>query len=110
MTDLAPVSMNKSHLFRDDATQFGEPVGWLRTEIDRLFDDFGKPARNIFNFRSRGPAPVSALELANHQAYYRLIVELSGLAEDDFEISVADGMAKDKMAPAWTRKITIEKA
>ena len=31
------------------------PLGWLRSEIDRLFDDY-RPARSIFNFAS--PAPV----------------------------------------------------
>jgi HSP20 family protein len=110
MIDLIPASVSKSHLFRDDATQFGEPVGWLRTEIDRLFDDFGKPDRNVFNLRLRAPAPVPALELADHQASYRLIAELPGLAEDQFKISFADGMAKHEMAPARTRKITFEKA
>ena len=30
------------------------PMTWLRGEIDRLFEDFGSPARSIFNFGTRG--------------------------------------------------------
>lgn len=40
------------------------PLGWLRTEIDRLFEDFGRPARGIFNFGLNGLTPVPALEMA----------------------------------------------
>lgn len=66
------------------------PLGWLRTEIDRLFDDFGRPARSIFNF---GPlAPVPALELTEKDKEYRLTAELPGLKEDDVEIGITDGI------------------
>lgn len=67
------------------------PLGWLRTEIDRLFDDFGRPARSIFNFGLGGFAPVPALEMAEKDKEYRLTAELPGMKEDDVEISVADG-------------------
>lgn len=67
------------------------PLGWLRTEIDRLFDDFGRPARSIFNFGLSGVAPVPALEMAEKDKEYRLTAELPGLKEDDVEISIADG-------------------
>ncbi len=65
------------------------PFGWLRTEIDRLFDDFA-PARSIFNFSTSGLAP--ALEMTAGEKEYRLSAELPGLKEDDVELSVADGM------------------
>ena len=29
---------------------FDAPIGWLRNEIDRLFDDFRRPMRSVFNF------------------------------------------------------------
>lgn len=92
MNDLTPTPAPKTSSFRDLATQFGEPVNWLRTEIDRLFDDFGKPARSVFNFGPRGLAPVPALELADEESNYRLTAELPGLTETDVEISVADGV------------------
>lgn len=92
MNDLTPAPASKSHPFRDLATQFGEPVGWLRSEIDRLFEDFGRPARSMFAFGPRGLAPVPALELVDDEKRYRLTAELPGLTEQDVEISVADGV------------------
>lgn len=68
------------------------PLGWLRTEIDRLFDDFGRPARSIFNFGAGGFAPLPALEMAEKDKEYRLTAELPGLKEADVEITIADGM------------------
>lgn len=68
------------------------PMGWLRTEIDRLFDDFGRPARSIFNFGLSGFTPVPALEMAEKDKEYRLTAELPGMKEEDVEISIADGM------------------
>ena len=78
---------------RDLATHISEPGGWLRSEIDRLFDDFGSPARGLFNFGTRTDlAPVPALELVDDEKAYRLTAELPGLAEKDVEISVAAGV------------------
>jgi len=78
--------------FRDLATQMTEPVGWLRSEIDRLFDDFGRPGQSLFNFGTRGGSPVPALELIEDDKAYKLTAELPGLKEDDVEISVSDGV------------------
>lgn len=64
------------------------PFGWLRSEFDRLFDDFG-PARSLFNVGALAPVP--ALELASGDKEYRLTAELPGLKDEDVEISVADG-------------------
>lgn len=68
------------------------PLGWLRTEIDRLFDDFGRPARNLFNFGASALGPIPALEMTEHDKAYRLTVELPGMKEEDVEVSVADGV------------------
>ncbi|MCI4592475.1 Hsp20/alpha crystallin family protein [Sphingobium sp. BYY-5] len=54
------------------------PMGWLRGEIDRLFDDLG--------------GPVPALELTDGGKAYRLTAELPGLADKDVQIEVADGV------------------
>ncbi|WP_213982282.1 Hsp20/alpha crystallin family protein [Sphingomonas sp. dw_22] len=67
------------------------PFGWLRTEIDRLFDDFA-PARSAFNFGLSGFAPVPALEMASGEKEYRLTAELPGMKDEDVELSVADGV------------------
>lgn len=68
------------------------PLGWLRTEIDRLFDDFGRPARNLFNFGASALGPIPALEMTEQDKAYRLTVELPGMKEEDVEVSVADGV------------------
>ena len=68
------------------------PFGWLRSEIDRLFDDFGQPARGLFHFGGTGFGPVPAVQLTEKDKEYRLTAELPGLKEEDIEVSVADGM------------------
>lgn len=88
-----PVSATRSvPTLRDLATQMGEPVNWLRTEIDRLFEDFGRPARSVFNFDGRSLALMPALDLVDDGKSYRLSAELPGLADKDIEISVAEGV------------------
>ena len=67
------------------------PMTWLRGEIDRLFEDFGNPARSIFNFGTRG-APVPAMELADAGDSYRLTAELPGMTDKDVTIEVAAGI------------------
>jgi HSP20 family protein len=65
-------------------------MGWLRSEIDRLFDDFGRPSRSAFSFGAPGANP--ALELVDEDKAYRLTAELPGLGEKDVNISLADGI------------------
>jgi HSP20 family protein len=67
------------------------PMNWLRTEIDRLFDDFGQPARSIFNFGARA-TPVPALELSDTGTAYRLTAELPGMTDKDVTVELADGV------------------
>ncbi|WP_257538427.1 Hsp20/alpha crystallin family protein [Sphingobium sp. CFD-1] len=96
MNDLTNVPVTKTRpasSLRDLATQISEPVGWLRSEIDRLFDDFGSSGRSLFHFAPRGAlAIVPALELVDDEKAYRLTAELPGLDEKDVEINVADGV------------------
>jgi HSP20 family protein len=73
------------------AARAESPFGWLRNEVDRLFDEFGTPARGIFNFGAQF-APLPAIEMAEREKDYRLTAELPGLQEDDVEISVVDGV------------------
>lgn len=89
----APVSTTRSvPKLHDLATQMGEPVSWLRTEIDRLFEDFGRPSRSAFSIGASSLAPMPALDLVDDGKSYQLLVELPGLADKDIEISVADGV------------------
>jgi len=68
-----------------------EPFGALRSEIDKLFDDFVSPS-SLF-LRPTNPASISpALELIDKGAAYQLTAELPGLKADDIDVSVADGV------------------
>lgn len=88
MTDTS----NKSNLPSHSAMTDPSPVGWLRNEIDRLFEDFGRPSRAMFNFSPRAIAPSPAIELCEGEKEYRLTAELPGMGENDIEISVADNV------------------
>ena len=68
------------------------PMGWLGGEIDRLFDDFGRPAVGMFKFAPRIANPVPAIELIDDDKEYRLSAELPGMTDKDIEIAVADGI------------------
>jgi HSP20 family protein len=75
---------------RPARTDWVSPMGWLRSEIDRLFEDFGQPGASAFSFGV--PAAAPALEMVDEDKAYRLTAELPGLAEKDVELSVADGV------------------
>lgn len=67
------------------------PMHWLRSEIDRLFDDFGG-SRALFDF---GPkafdfAVNPALEFKEGEKDYQLTAELPGMSDKDVAIDVAD--------------------
>jgi HSP20 family protein len=69
------------------------PLGRLRDEIDRLFEDFSfaRPGRSIFSFAA--PTALSpAMELAAKDGGYELSVELPGLEEKDIDVEFADGV------------------
>lgn len=67
------------------------PMTWLRGEIDRLFEDFGRPARSVFNFGTHS-LPVPAMELTDTGDSYRLTAELPGMTDKDVTIEVAAGL------------------
>ena len=91
MNDVTKTSKTTTPAYRSPLAE-GGPVAWLRDEIDRLFDDFGQPARSLFNFPSRANGPVPALELTEGDKDYKLSAELPGLTDKDVEIEVADGV------------------
>lgn len=67
------------------------PFGWLRGEIDRLFDDFGPP-RDIFDRAQREAGPAVAIEMTQTNKEYCLTAEVPGLHDADLEVTVADGL------------------
>ncbi|MCC6219648.1 MAG: Hsp20/alpha crystallin family protein [Deltaproteobacteria bacterium] len=65
-----------------------QPFDLLRTEVDRLFDDFTrtKPSRNISTSFRKGLRP--ALNVWENQECYYVEAECPGLAIEDIELSV----------------------
>ena len=91
MNDVKAPSPSRS--IRPVQAESSGPLGWLRGEIDRLFDDFSfAPARSIFNFPERFDMPTPALELIDEGDHYRLSAELAGLKQDDVDIEYRDHM------------------
>lgn len=76
--------------------QLWEPFSRLRTEIDRLFGDFGDRslAGNIGRRLSEFAGP--ALELKESDGEYRLNVEVPGMKADEIDIRVSDGILRVK--------------
>lgn len=72
----------------------GNPLSWLRGEIDRLFDDFsvGRPVRSLFNFQAAFDALRPAADLIEEKGAYTLSVELPGLKQDDIDVEYRDGI------------------
>jgi HSP20 family protein len=70
---------------------FDAPIGWLRNEIDRLFDDFRRPMRSVFNFAPVDFGPVPAVEMTEREKDYRITVELPGMREEDITVELMDG-------------------
>src|SRR3546814_20549676 len=108
MTNQVPISGSKGTPVSQPRDR---PMDWLRGEIDRLFEDFGRPASSIFSFGNRSPAaPVPAVELVDDDKAYRLTAELPGLSEKDIAVSIADGVrsaerrvGKDCVSPCRSR-------
>lgn len=69
------------------------PIGWLRGEIDRLFDDFSflRPTRSAFNFPMELDALRPVTDLVDEGTAYRLSVELPGLKQEDIDVEFRDG-------------------
>lgn len=70
---------------------FDAPIGWLRSEIDRLFDDFRRPMRSVFNFAPADFGPIPAVEMTERERDYQVTVELPGMREEDIAVDLSDG-------------------
>lgn len=70
------------------------PLGWLRDEIDHLFDDFSlaRPARGMFTLPSLSVEARPAVELVEKKDGYLMSVEVPGMAEKDLDVELAEGV------------------
>lgn len=95
MNDLANVPTRQ----RTGAT----PLGWLRAEVDRLFEDFGRPARDLIGFGSALPA----LDMVRTDKDYVVTAEMPGMKAEDVRITVDDQaliVAGEKRKPRSARR------
>ncbi len=69
-----------------------EPLGWFRTEFDRLFDDFAWPARNVFSVIPSYFAQHPAIDVIKDDTGYHITAELPGMEEKDIDVQLADGV------------------
>lgn len=79
-----------------------DAISTLRTEVDRLFDDFGKWdsgfGRGFFNLEPfRGVAPslsakMPVVNVAESDKEFEITAELPGMGEKDVNVSLADGV------------------
>jgi len=76
----------------DFADQFLQPFSHLRSDVDRLFDNFGLRLPSLTLARAGAAAP--ALEMTETDNAYKLTAELPGLKSDDIEVSCEDGMLR----------------
>lgn len=63
-----------------------QPLRWLRTEVDRLFDDFGGP--RLFTWPRHQPA----MDLKESDTAYSIKVDVPGFAKENIRIDYADGL------------------
>jgi HSP20 family protein len=70
------------------------PIGWLRDEIDRIFEDFpfSRQARSAFNFPAMTGLTKPAIELVEKDGGYSLTVEVPGIDEKDLDVEIAEGV------------------
>lgn len=72
--------------------QLIEPLSRLRSEVDRLFDDFPFRLPSISFSRLMPTAP--AVEIKETAKSYKITAELPGMEPDDVEVSFEDGMLR----------------
>ena len=70
------------------------PLGWLREEIDRVFDDFplARSTRSAFNFPGVLAATAPALELVEKGDGYLMTIEVPGIDAKDVAVELAESV------------------
>jgi HSP20 family protein len=98
MTDTkVPVTTDKKTEPATTTTQAWQPIETLRTEIDRLFDNFGRgfwssPFRSLAEFEPRWPSTAQfAVDVAESDKAYEITAELPGMDEKNIEVKVVNG-------------------
>lgn len=104
MADLAsklPVKFETSAPARASRAREMLPLASLRSEIDRLFDDFDRgwlapwPGRSLFNMEALLPRSIvgettPAVDIVENEKSYGIIAELPGIDEKDIELKMSN--------------------
>lgn len=72
---------------RDIRARSVDPFRWLRSEMDRIFEDFDSPRR----FFSWGGAQFPPLDMHEENDRYVLTVDVAGYDKDQIDISTEEG-------------------
>lgn len=92
-TDTLPASRSEDRPAPSFTDQLIEPLSRLRSEVDRLFDDFPFRFPSMSSFGRLMPA-APAVEMKETPKSYKITVELPGMDADDLEVSFEDGMLR----------------
>jgi HSP20 family protein len=91
-TATVPAPASATRAPRSFTDQLIEPLSRLRSEVDRLFDDF--PFR-LPSISFGGPLPAApAVEMKETAKSYKVTAELPGIDPEDLEVSFEDGMLR----------------
>jgi HSP20 family protein len=74
--------------------RLAEPIGWLRREFDRVFDDLVRQPERLFNFRPMSVAASSfpLVEITEKDDEYKISADVPGFKPDQISVSLADGV------------------
>lgn len=70
------------------------PLGQLRAEIDRWFEDVPAQLQQLQAGQIRFPVPSPAIDMTEADDSYQLTAEVPGIDAEDVQISVTDGMLR----------------
>lgn len=88
--DLVPWGRNDRDLAMSAGSESASPILTLHREMNRMFDDVLRGFDVPFGSVQRMTGP--SLDIEETEAGYRVTAELPGLAKDDVEITLEDGV------------------
>lgn len=81
-------------LARQDVANVWEPIARVRSDFDRLFEEFWQRPLGVGLTRRIQALSGPALELKDKDDEYELIAEVPGLKPEEIELKVSDGMLR----------------
>lgn len=81
-----PVSTSPA---RDQRLRPADPFRWLRSEVDRIFEDFDSP-RRMFTWGS-GSADFPPLDMWEDKDHYVVTADVAGYDKEQIDVSIEDG-------------------